>query len=415
MKNLLGRIDRKQDIALYVLLLIMPFIDMLTGAILNAGSTHVLGKIGQLYRIVFWLYLAYVLFWQNRCRNTKWLLVFTGYVFGLVAVYYLRFGSSIVTNASYALKLIFPIYLAYGLAYKTNRGEFDINKILEFYVWVFPLSMLIPRMLGLGYYNYYNDSGYKGFYFANNEVNVILMVLFVYCLKKLYDKFTVTNLVQLVLCIGALLLIGSKTSFLVIPLATLSFLFVPGKTKKQKALMKKILIYGGILLFFILFFMLEQIIFIVERMVKQMMFYDGYQGGFLTFLLSERNLRIWPAAEHWFLQDPNGLVNLLFGLGKAEKCPEDSIYGLYSIIELDFFDGLFWFGLITIGIVMFFYLRVFIRSLRSQNLFREKVMFCLVLTFSMLAGHVLMSANAGTMLGIVVAGLYRDQVPTLKE
>ena len=64
---------------------------------------------------------------------------------------------------------------------------------------------------------------------------------------------------------------------------------------------------------------------------------------------------------------------------------------------------------------MFFYLRVFIRSLRSQNLFREKVMFCLVLAFSMLAGHVLMSANAGTMLGIVVAGLYRDQVPTLKE
>ncbi len=415
MKELTRPLGPKQDWLLYLLLLVMPFVDMLTGAILNAGSDHILGKLGQVYRIVFWLYLVYILFWEHRFKNTGWLAAFTLFLFALVGVYYFRFGSSPIVNGSYALKLLFPIYLTYGLAYRENQGRFVPKAVFEVYAWVFPLSMLIPRLLGLGYYNYFNESGYKGFYFANNEVNVILVVLFVYCLKKAIDKFSIVGVVQLLLCTGALLLIGSKTSILVIPLALFSFLFIPNRTPMQKKLIKRLLIYGSMALLFILFIMLEQVIYIAERFVKQLVLYDGYQGGFLTFLLSERNLRIWPAAEHWFLQDPNGLVNFLFGIGKAEKCPADSIYGLYSIIELDLFDGLFWFGLIAIGTVLGFYLTVFIRTLKSQQLFREKIMFCLVILFSMLAGHVLMSANAGTMLGIVTARLYRGWAKPLKE
>lgn len=390
---------------LNILFLTMPFVDMFTGLLLNLGIDNLFSKVGQVYRIVFIAYLAYLIFIKNRAKNCKWVFIFSAYLVLLVVFYKIRFDSSVVTNASYAIKLLFPIYLCYGVAYEVGHKNFDLKYIFEAYSWIFPLSMVIPKILNLGFYNYYNGSGFKGFYFANNEVNVILMVLFVYCFNKLYQKITMSTLVQLALCSAALLLIGSKTSLMAIPAAVVFFIvFKPRENKKQ--FLKTILGIGGAGVVAVMLLLGKQMIAVFSRLVEMYQYYSGRPNAFLTFLLSERNLRIGPAAEHWFFNDKSGIINFLFGIGKAEKCPNNTIYGLYSIIEMDFFDTLFWFGFIAACVVLVFYLIVFVRACRKKNCFSEKVMFCLVLTFSMLAGHVMMSANAGTILGLVVATLY---------
>lgn len=395
----------KQNKWLYLLFLLMPFVDMFTGYLLNCGIYNVFSKTGQLYRIVFIAYLAYLVFVKNKAKNTKWLIALSGYLVCLVALYTIRFDSSLVTNASYAMKLLFPIYLCYGISFQMREDKFDLRWLFEAYSWIFPLSMVIPRLFNIGFYNYYNQSGFKGFYYANNEVNVILMVLFVFCFSKLYEKITIKTLVQLALCAMALLFIGSKTSFMAIPIVLVFFvIFKPHPNKKR--FVKTILGIGAGGAVAAAVLLSEQLVAIFKRLTEMYRFYAGTPNAFLTFLLSERNLRIGPAAEHFFTPDKWGLVNFLFGIGKDEKCPTDTIYGIFSIVEMDFFDTMFWFGIITACVVVAFYIIVFVRSCFKRGCFSEKVMFCLVFAFSMLAGHVMMSANAGTILGLVLAALY---------
>lgn len=397
-------ISTKQNKLLYLLFLLMPFIDMFTGYLFNVGIDSIFSKIGQIYRIFFIVYLSYLIFLKNKSKKCKWLILFSIYLVGLVFLYNIRFGSSIISNMTYAIKLLFPIYLCYGVSYKINKTEFDVKKVFEAYSWIFPLSLIIPKMLDLGFYNYYNDSGFKGFYYANNEVNVILAVLFVYCFNKLYKKITMKNLIRIILCAVALLLIGSKTSIIVIPIVTAIFLIFKIRLKKEQLFKAGFGILGICAVSAI--FLSEQIKNVFDRFIFMYNYYLGRPNAILTFLLSERNLRIGPAIDHWFIKDKYGIINFLFGIGKEEKTPTDTIYGIYSIIEMDFFDIMFWFGIIVAIIVLAFYLIVFIRACLKRGCFSEKVMFALTMTFSMLAGHVMMSANAGTILGLVLAALY---------
>ena len=114
-----------------------------------------------------------------------------------------------------------------------------------------------------------------------------------------------------------------------------------------------------------------------------------YTDGFFSFLLSKRNLRIKPGLDYWY-NGTEGILNFILGVGKNTKCPNDSISAnQFALIELDFFDCLFWFGIVVTIIVMIFYLSFFIRSLGKNDMFMEKVMFILVFCFSMIAGHVL--------------------------
>lgn len=308
--------------------------------------------------------------------------------------------------------------MVYCIVIISKNNKDIIQDVFKIYSWVYPLSLIIPRLLGIGYYisNYAFESGYKGFYYANNELNVILMVLFIYCFQKIYDdiiaydknlrviKFNISNIINLLLIIFSLLLIGSKTSIIAILFVCIAYLL---KKEKLKYKLKYLIAFFGIFLMcsIIIFFLLnDQINNIIQRIMYA---YNRYiDGGFLTFLLSKRNLRIQPGIEYWFNKN-NGLINFLFGVGKYAKCPNDSISTTpFALIELDLFDCLFWYGIIITAIVIFFYVSFYFKSFYTKNLFMEKAAFILVFSFSMIAGHVIMSANSGTIFALVTSDLY---------
>lgn len=403
---------------LYYLLILMPFIDMVIGYAFNTGTGGIITYLGQFYRIAFLCYLLYKIFFRKNNKKLNWLLLFTMYLIILTFINYYRFQSSVIENLSYTLKLLLPFYLIYGLI-NESEGSSLIKGVLNTYSWIYPLSLIIPRVLGIGYFisNYAFDSGYKGFYYANNELNVILMVLFVYNFDKLYRdiisyeksinifKINFSTVFKVLTTIVSLLLIGSKTSIIAIIIVCLAYLL---KTEKSKYKLKYILIFFSIAIIGTIIVMValnNQINNIIQRILFT---YNRYiSGGFLTFLLSKRNLRIQPGINYWYKNNSDGLINFLFGVGKDTKCPNDGISSdPFAMIELDLFDCLFWFGLIVTIIVLVFYISFYFQSIRVKGLFMEKVMFILVLSFSMIAGHVMMSANSGAIFAIVTANLY---------
>lgn len=418
------KLSFKTGYILYDLLLLMPFVDMITGYAFNLNMNGIITYIGQGYRIFIFLYMVCTLYCHKFSKKQLWLIIFTIFLFLLNLIQYIRFNGSVIENFSYTLKLLLPVYLIYSLSITSRYDKDIINRLLNVYSWIYPLSLVIPKILGIGFYisNYAFESGYKGFYYANNELNVILMVLFVYNFQKLYDNIIVreknskdihgingidfTNLLKLFLIIFALLFIGSKTSILSLFIVCLAYLFKYEGLKYKLKFILLLICLGLPGIPFIGFILNSQINNIISRIIYS---YNRYVEieGFLSFLLSRRNLRIKPGFDFWYSDGYKGVLNFILGIGKSTKCPNDGISAnQFALIELDFFDCLFWFGIVTVCIIIVFYLSFFIKSLKVRDLFMEKVMFLFVFSFSMIAGHVMMSANSGTIFAIITADLF---------
>lgn len=405
----------------YFILLLMPFVDMLTGYALNSKNGGFLAFTGQIYRMGAFIYMFYMLFSHKFNKKLLWLLLFTIYAMLLVCVDAIRFSGSILENLSSTIKLLFPIYLVYCLINVSKNDKELIKCIINNFSWIYPLSFIIPKVLGIGYYlgGYAFNSGYKSFYYATNEQNVILMVLFVYAFQNLYEdltysngdigsvKFNIMNLIKLIFIIISLILIGSKTSFLAIGVVCLLYLLHGDKIKVKLKFIGTFVSIGLIAAILISQVLKEQLENITHRIIYTYSRYVTAEGGLLTFALSKRNLRIAPAVEYWYSNGWKGMLNFIFGVGKASKCPENIIsVDPFALIELDFFDCLFWFGLISTGIILIFYLSFFLMALKNRSLFVERVQFVLVFGFSMLAGHVIMSVNSGAIFAVVLADIY---------
>lgn len=132
------RIILKKNHLLEYMIIIMPFIDLILGEILNSSVDNILSRLGQFYRILLLLYLLYMIGIKYKSRNGKWVLVFSFYLLGLTISYYFRFGSSIVENFSYCLKLLLPIYLIYGIYLQRKINPQMIEKIYNFFLGYIP-------------------------------------------------------------------------------------------------------------------------------------------------------------------------------------------------------------------------------------------------------------------------------------
>lgn len=74
-------------------------------------------------------------------------------------------------------------------------------------------------------------------------------------------------------------------------------------------------------------------------------------------------------------------------------------------MEMDFIDTFIWYGLGVTLLISFFYIFVFIKGIKNQEKREYLIIFILTLSFSIIAGHVLYSALAGGVFGIVCGNL----------
>ncbi len=414
------KISLKHSNILYFIILLMPFVDMITGYALNTGHGGIITSLGQVYRMATFFYVFYLIFAFKIYSKSKWLLPFTAFMFITIIINYIRFQGSIVEDFGYVVKAIFPIYIVYSLMLVSKENPQIIDNIMSSFLWIYPLSFVVPKVLGMGYYSYSNESGYKAFYFANNEVNVILMILFIYSFNEFYNnylftktKFKLRNIVQLLMILVSLLLIGSKTSILAIVIVLFAYLIKKEKFSVKIRFLRSILLISFVGVFIVSVTIAEQIGRSIERIVWYFVHYTGdsenFLKSFITFLCSERNLRVEPSIEYWYQENFfEGILNFFIGIGKSTKSPDATNIWInpFSIIELDFFECLFWFGIISTVIIFIFYLSVFIKSFKVKGLYMQRLAFLMVFMFSMIAGHVLVSTNSGTMFAIVLADLY---------
>ncbi|HFU4233394.1 TPA: O-antigen ligase family protein [Streptococcus suis] len=378
---------------LQFILVILPFIDTLNG-FLNDGANESGISIGMIYRIVVLFFCVVMLIFRGIYRSDLYCLLLV-----ILGIFLSLFSTATLDYLILLLKLLLPLLLVFLFKIYIGKGLLPTNFFEKlFNVWgiLFISTILIPYFLGIGFNTYGEGAaGYKAFYYSQNDLGFILVLLFVYSLMNLDRKKNFKTIVVAVLTLFCGIILGLKSVYLIDFLFILIFLYEKRLTIPNiiKNLFYTIFGIGSVYIFFIFFS--ENILGILNRWE----YFLKQSTSLISFLSSSRIDRL-PRVFTWLAE--NNYHGLIFGTG-LEYTKVTSAFVPQIQIEMDFFDVLFQIGVFGVCGIYSTYLGilVFYRVTRIDNL-----LFWVALCYSFLVGHVIESALSGmffsAFIGLII-------------
>ena len=375
----------------YYLIIITPIIDTLNGLFLiysNKQETI----LGSIYRGGLLIFFSYIMLKEKK--NIYLFLVLLYYL--LSAIIKGIYNGLYMSYISYALKWMFPVILiyAYKQVFKNNiiKGRYYINKIMSVWSIFFPLSLIIEYILGIGKSTYY-DAGFKGLYYSTNDIAFALSVVYCYSLCQFVETKKILTLTAASLSALAIVILSTKSCIVIVVLATIYFLVF---YKKGISKIKNIIL-GGIIILSLCFVVsnifdseINNIIIRYSNMWNMSVDNASFKiADFFTFATSGRTNRI-----SVFKNKNDGqnfsVMKLLFGWISPDNA---------TVVEMDFHDLLFQYGIIGECILLFFYIKILTQRDRKQKLY--VFLYILGFVYAILGGHVISGALAGTVYALI--------------
>ena len=247
---------------------------------------------------------------------------------------------------------------------------------------------LIPYILGLGNYTYASTkNGYKAFFIATNSVSFMYISLFFANIYVLTKKLKLEYLIKVGLLALCLLLIGTKACllFMLLGVMIIGIRFLKSEVDTP---IKLLVLFGGIVLCMgALFVYKDSLIASVNRMI---IMYNKSDNIF-DFLSSSRLERI-PKYVYSFTND-NVIVKNLFGIGK-------SLYPDLNIVEMDYFDLYFQYGLIGFITMIFMQYYIFSNIIKIEK--KSVFVVFLIVVYGFVVGHVFTNALSSTIAALTL-------------
>ncbi len=397
------------DIVIFILLFGLLPIDMINGYLLREVEVSPAISLSQLYKIIL------LGFFFIRINTSEKVLVFLVFLLLLTPTFYQLFKS-------FNIQLVFidtvkiVKYLGSVLAFFYFRSIFIykgyllkwIYKWMIFSFFILVLNIFL-RLFGLGFPMYAYDVveiGSKGYFYAGNEVSGVLLILssFLMYWYQLFDKKMLFILVGILSVITGLYL-ASKTAILgTIFIFLYLFIFSPN-TKKMSINNILFTLFGFfIVLPLALYFVTEHLK--ASKVMERLSFFWN-QLDIYTFILSNRNTFLFDFLE--IFKKEYNIIEMILGVGQNTFETLNNNH----IIELDFFDIYFAFGIIGVLLFLLYTSFIFIQSiLKSLNkrMFPfapyTKFISILLILISFLSGHIFNSGMAAIYMGCVFSLIY---------
>lgn len=397
-----------------IFIIVFPLIDIFNGMLLYYEYPM---SIGVPFRAVFLLFMIFSCFYSGIRKNFLTILVFVSSIsfIGIVMLQYLFlslenvvFSEELGLVLRYLLHLWIPLFIFY---YKECLNENFFNQVFLKLNIIFTLGLLIPYFLGVGSYTYDNSAGFKGFYFATNDITYAFLILLFYLGNYLLEvrKNVLFYSILYLLNVYSLLLIGTKTGIFFGGIYTCVIVGRYFFSNESASLTANFLFLEGFIVVLLLAInkgkvFLSKILSGVVRRFRY--FYEIYNGDFFRVITSERNVYLVDACKQ-FNSFSGKTFALLFGIGFTYRWDE---YGrLGGLIEMDIFDTFFSYGLV--GLTLLF-ISIIYFLINSQGLSKKLIIFTII--YSTIAGHVFYSALSASMYGLI-CGMAVYQNYCLKE
>ncbi|MBC9722805.1 MAG: O-antigen ligase family protein [Lactobacillus sp.] len=295
------------------LFFLFPIADVINGWLISEGFSF---KFGVMYRIVVLLYSFFLLLKKQVIRNNKmFFLVFINVLFfiSISLVQSIYFTNSMATVFSEVTSLtkyfLGLIIIMVFIEYPLEKAE-NLRILLNINIF-FVLGLLIPYFLHVGNYTYENSTaGYKGFYFATNDITYTLVILITLVIFHLIDSYALNNGKRRFLFWGliftdilSLFLIGTKFGLVYI-IVIVSYLIFHLLLKNNyvpshiKLLVFQFTIIATLLIALIGYkFILSSLDGIINRIIY---FYHYYDGDLIKIITSSRSIYLEGAFKKFF-------------------------------------------------------------------------------------------------------------------
>lgn len=382
-------------------------VDMLNGILLKKGINLPM-SIGQLYKLIILAFLFFRFIFKPK------LLVFS---LGLTFLLFLPSIYQAVKqlNAEFLFDDIIKIskYLAplfsflFFVDFIKRAEEPGIRKLIKLarFSYLVLAGNILLKYVGLGSPMYeFGSIGSKGFFYAGNEISALLVILSSIIAFNLWqNKKRVQYFLFWAFTLFIGLTISSKTGVVGIALV---FLLIPLKRPSIKLSIGRLMFFlGAILIVIPLAFYLSWK-FIQGTAFYIRLQYFSAKFDLWTFLLSNRNVFFYDAYKKFITE--YSVIEKIFGVGQGQY----ELINNGSIVEVDFADILFAYGII--GLLYFLIIMVFllIQAMRfSKNnkyIFANFVllMTLVLLAISSTAGHVFSSGMAAVFIGLLFSLMY---------
>lgn len=310
-----------------------------------------------------------------------------------------------MSNFSYCLKILNGAIFMYAFYSIFKNSVMEVEK-LEKYIMISGLISITSVLLsyvGLGFESYGADAGrwgVKGLFSIQTTITgFLLMVLPLFALRK--DK---KGFIGFVLCVVALISIGSKTGVLGTALVVVVILVYqlfknPKLVNYVKCNKKKFIIAACIIGPILLGGLVIYIIGLVE-----LYYAKSYYTSLVSFILSNRASQLYAILEYMFqfMGSAEVFAGALCGYGFTYANYMMQYFGLTNMmaIEMDFYGLYFYSGLP----VMFYFLWNYVKAMgvgikgvfksrfNDYRLFIYVLIFGVGLVYAALGGHVLYEA-----------------------
>lgn len=363
------------------------FFDSVNGFFLTLVSYDL--KISIIYKLIY-LFLA-LLFLARKNKfyfHISLCLVFYSIAWSLLQNI-LGSGRYFFSDFSEIIKLFYTFIIFFTFAsFKETCPERSLIKIAIFSSVILTLNV-ITGYLGFGYTSYENY-GYKGFFYAGNALSGVLIIIFSFLLfaNHIKNKHSISSFLFFVFIA---VMLGTKSTMLGLFLL-LSLVYF--RLTDLKSLLSISLILS--LSIFLIYTNIEAIL---NSAIFARMTYFYENGGFVRVVLSGRNEfldNIYP-----FYLNSNA-AELFFGLGFEELRSNGK-----PLVEMDFFDILFLFGISTFVFYIFsIFLYISLTFKKSTHVDGVRVIYSaliVLLLIAFIAGHILFNGLVTPFLGILLA------------
>lgn len=423
------KIKRLCEHSFWLMLVASPFLDLVNGiwTYLRVGGSG--GMLSTLdltegstlgpSLAVRLLFLALMLVYLVIIRHKKAFLMFAA----IAAAWLLTFVFELARGVEFSAfaEVEYIVRFCYCLAVmvaaerimKSSAERIDlgetVDKLLCVAAMTAALGVIVPYIFGIGFYTYADPLGYRGsrgFYYAGNDITVVMMLILPLMLSAWMKQkgkpglWDCLRVVSVALCVVALLLIGTKTAFLALGLIGGVMLIYALCDAVRFKSWNMPLRYAAAAVMAVLAFALLGIFdadpsSTVKGTVSATEQYieigDAQQvvlSGRTTYLIM---------AWHDFLETLP--LSAFVGVGRASQ---------YKIIEMDIFEVFFYYG--TFGFVTMLWLYFtqgmkiiadFFRAFSLRNL-ACCVALGLCVGFLVLAGHVLFSVTSGFYFAFMI-------------
>lgn len=401
-----------------ILLLLMPvlIVDMLNGIMLEKGielpvSVSQLYKLGILGLMIYRIAQLKEDFFTVKC--TFVLLILSS----IVMLFYGYTIMDFINDFIKIFKYLTPLIAFFFFRSMFRSHNFWIEK--KFFTWItvsywILVANILLKLVGVGYPMYdAGGIGTRGFFHAGNEISVLLLVLSAIKGYQIWNfsNSKLTYLLFLFLNVFLGILVTSKTGILGTVVVFCIIAFEPSKFKLTFRQIRTIFISILMVIPMIVYFVYK---FVSQSDIMIRFTYFWEKLDFLTFVLSSRNLYVEKMLMYY--DEEYMWWQKIIGGGQTNY---EEMLG--HIIEIDFIDLYFAYGLIVLVLFIYFlyYLIANAKNNSRKTFFPFArltfIMSVLLIFLSSLSGHVFNSGIAGMFIGGLFAMMCIQRPPEIQD